>query len=119
RWTADGVLEYVGRDDAQVKVRGLRIEPGEIEAVLTDHPGVAQAVVTVHQRGGTKTLVGYFVAASTDSAGTVDDQGRFEADITAGISVRDLRRFAAARLPEYMVPAVLVLLDRLPLTPNG
>nr|WP_241265818.1 non-ribosomal peptide synthetase [Streptomyces boncukensis] len=120
RWTADGRLEYAGRGDAQVKVRGLRIEPGEVEAVLTRHPGVAQAVVTTREghRGSTQ-LIGYVVAAGGDDGGMVDAEGHVEADMTAGITVRELRRYAAARLPEYMVPSVLVMLDRLPLAPNG
>ncbi|MEV7941741.1 amino acid adenylation domain-containing protein, partial [Kitasatospora sp. NPDC088264] len=112
RWTADGHLEYVGRDDAQTKVRGLRIEPGEIEAALTAHPGVLQAVVTVHQGKGTaKHLVGYVVPSTPVADGDID--------FTTGVSARDLRRFVAARLPEFMVPSVFVVLDRLPLAPNG
>ncbi|MEU2452099.1 amino acid adenylation domain-containing protein [Streptomyces sp. NPDC012765] len=119
RWRADGQLEYVGRGDAQLKIRGFRIEPGEIEAALTAHPGVEHAVVT-GQIGpdGAKRLVGY-VVSSPDSGGQVDAQGRFEADMTSGITMRELRRFITGRLPEFMVPAVLVPLDRLPLAPNG
>ncbi|WP_165975404.1 non-ribosomal peptide synthetase [Actinomadura rubrisoli] len=119
RWNADGQLEYVGRGDAQVKVRGLRIEPGEIEAVLADHPGVTQAVVTVQDVPGSKRLVAYVVPDSAGSGGTVDDQGRYKADMTGGVTTSELRRFASGRLPEYMVPSVLVMLDRLPLAPNG
>ncbi|NGO73889.1 phosphopantetheine-binding protein, partial [Streptomyces boncukensis] len=102
RWTAQGVLEYVGRGDAQVKVRGFRIEPGEIEAVLTQHPGVAHAVVTTWEGQAGRQLVGYAVPAGADVAGG-----------------DELRAFAAERLPEFMVPAAIVTLDRLPLTPNG
>ncbi|MFH8470696.1 amino acid adenylation domain-containing protein [Streptomyces sp. NPDC017991] len=122
RWTSEGQLEYVGRGDAQVKIRGLRIEPGEIEAALTSHPGVAQAVVISHpghDRSGSGQLVGYVVPVSTDSGGTVDEQGVFAAPMTAGVSDRELRRFVSGRLPEFMVPAVFVMLDRLPLAPNG
>ncbi|MFD4599967.1 non-ribosomal peptide synthase/polyketide synthase [Streptomyces sp. NPDC058464] len=98
RWTADGTVEYLGRTDDQVKVRGFRVEPGEIEAVLAAHPSVAHATVTVHGQ----TLVAYVVP---DTGPVVD--------ATA------LRAHAAAVLPAHMVPAAYVTLDALPLTPNG
>ncbi|WP_161990268.1 non-ribosomal peptide synthetase [Streptomyces alboflavus] len=97
----DGQLEYLGRGDGQIKVRGLRIEPAEIEAVLTRHPGVARAVVVARENRGTAQLVGYVVPTA------------------AGVRVKVLRRYAAARLPEFMVPTAFVLLEALPLTPNG
>ncbi|MEU0807689.1 amino acid adenylation domain-containing protein, partial [Streptomyces sp. NPDC005970] len=103
RWSVDGALEYVGRADDQVKVRGFRIEPGEVEAALMACAGVVQAVVTVREdRSGDRRLVGYVVPA----AGVAVD----------GVGVRTA---LAARLPEYMVPSVVTVLDRLPLTPNG
>ncbi|MFH8797516.1 amino acid adenylation domain-containing protein [Streptomyces sp. NPDC017941] len=114
RWTSDGVLEYVGRDDAQVKVRGFRIEPGEIESALTRHRNVAQAVVTTRQVNGSTQLVGYVVPVGATESGATDS-----IDLTAGVSAKELRAFVGDRLPEFMVPAVFVLLDRLPLAPNG
>ncbi|MFH9070596.1 non-ribosomal peptide synthetase [Streptomyces alboflavus] len=121
RWNADGQLEYVGRDDAQLKVRGFRIEPGEVEAALTAHPGVAQAVVVTHHgRGGTR-LVGYVVPVDAFGPGSaaVDSLRDLDLDLTAAVSQRELRTFVAGRLPEFMVPSVFVTLDRLPLAPNG
>ncbi|MFF9314764.1 non-ribosomal peptide synthase/polyketide synthase [Streptomyces sp. NPDC014748] len=98
RWTADGELEYLGRTDDQVKLRGFRIEPGEIESVLAAHPDVAQATVVLRE----DRLVAYAVPA----AGAAPDPAV-------------LRAHAARTLPGHMVPAAVLVLDALPLTPNG
>ena len=99
RWNADGELEFLGRVDDQVKLRGFRIEPGEVEAVLARHPDVAQAAVVVREdHPGGKQLVAYVVSGADTGA---------------------LRSFLARTLPDYMIPAVFVSMDRFPLNRNG
>ncbi|GHA44802.1 non-ribosomal peptide synthetase [Streptomyces tauricus] len=103
RRRADGQLVFVGRADSQVKIRGHRIEPGEVEAVLASHPRIAQAAVMPHVHRGETHLAAYAVpAAGAEKA----DPG-------------ELRSFLRERLPAYLVPSVFLVLDSLPLTPNG
>jgi amino acid adenylation domain-containing protein len=100
-WTADGVIEYLGRNDFQVKIRGFRIELGEIEARLAEHESVREPVVLAREdRSGDKRLVAYFVS-------------------DVNIALEALRAHLRAKLPEYMVPAAFVRLDRMPLSHNG
>ncbi|MBH3408931.1 amino acid adenylation domain-containing protein [Pseudomonas glycinae] len=99
RYRADGNLEFLGRNDFQIKLRGLRLEPGEIEARLIEHPAVREAVVLVRD----ERLVAYFTV-------------REGFDVPR---IETLRAHVLDRLPEYMVPGAYVKLDALPLTPNG
>jgi acyl carrier protein len=100
RWLPDGNIEYLGRIDEQVKIRGLRIELGEIEHHLSQHPLIRESAVVAKERQGDKFLVAYYVS---DTA--------IEAD--------EIRSFLADKLPDYMVPALYVRLNAIPLTTNG
>jgi amino acid adenylation domain-containing protein/non-ribosomal peptide synthase protein (TIGR01720 family) len=122
RWNSSGQLEYIGRGDAQVKVRGIRIEPTEIEAALLSFPGVAQAAVVVSTAGDGgrgSHIVGYVVAGETPDTSDARRVDEVDIDVRGGITVAELRRFVARLLPEFMVPSAIVVLDRLPLTPTG
>ncbi|WP_146084124.1 non-ribosomal peptide synthetase, partial [Xanthomonas albilineans] len=107
RWRADGTIEFVGRNDHQVKIRGFRIELGEIEARLSAHADVRECVVVALEdaTGTGKRLVAYWVGAEGVRSDSVDADA--------------LRSWLTDVLPDYMVPAAYVQLDRLPLTPNG
>ncbi|EKT77920.1 non-ribosomal peptide synthetase, partial [Rhodococcus opacus M213] len=123
RWatndSSSGALEFLGRVDDQLKLRGLRIEPGEIEAVLLSHPSVERAVVLLRDRPDTSgtdgnvdaALVAYVVLgpAATEYGGDRDFS-----DLRA-----DIRRFVAGRVPEYMVPVAVLVVEQFPLTANG
>jgi len=103
RLLPDGNIEYIGRTDHQVKIRGFRIELEEIETALAEHPSVRQTIVSAqHDIHGEKRLVAYVVGDRQD-----------------GLTEIDLRSFLRERLPEYMAPAVFILLDALPTMPNG
>ena len=103
RWLPDGSVDFVGRVDRQVKLRGFRIELQEIEAALAQHPDVGKSIVVAKQKvGGEKSLVGYVVPSNGNRP-----------------SSDALRNFLRAKLPDYMVPSAFGVLDSLPLTPNG
>ena len=103
RYLPTGEIEFVGRVDEQVKIRGHRVEPGEIEAVLGRHPGVRQAVVLARvSAAGETQLVGYIVSRAEPA-----------------VEVTEIQRYLKQELPDYMAPAAVVLLAKLPLTANG
>jgi amino acid adenylation domain-containing protein len=103
RWLPDGNLEFLGRVDAQVKVRGFRVEPGEVEAALAGHPGVREAAVLARDdTPGDRRLIAYVVPRPG-----------------AALSAAELRGFVQARLPDYLRPGAYMILDALPMTPNG
>ncbi|HSG40964.1 MAG TPA: amino acid adenylation domain-containing protein, partial [Thermoanaerobaculia bacterium] len=103
RLPADGAIEFLGRNDGQVKVRGFRVEPGEVEAALARHPDLGACAVAARvSPSGDQRLVAYFIPRPG-----------------AGVDGGGLRRFLGESLPAHMIPAAFVALDRLPLTPNG
>jgi amino acid adenylation domain-containing protein len=103
RWRADGEIDYLGRNDHQVKVRGFRVELGEIESALLTHPAVREAAVLARQDGGGDARLIAYLTAQPGSAPSADD----------------LRTHLKATLPAYMVPALFVTLEALPRSPNG
>jgi hypothetical protein len=102
RYRSDGTLEFLGRLDDQVKIRGYRIELGEIEAVLLEHSGVQEAVVLVQEDGSDRRLVAYIVLNQESPA-----------------AIGELNEFLKEKLPEYMIPSVVLTVPLLPLTANG
>jgi amino acid adenylation domain-containing protein len=96
------VLEFLGRLDAQVKLRGFRVEPGEVEAAMHGHPGVAEAAAAVHGEGDDRRLLAFYVPAAVSAPAPAE-----------------LRDFLRARLPEHLLPAAVRAVDSIPLTPNG
>jgi amino acid adenylation domain-containing protein len=103
RYRADGTIEFIGRLDDQVKLRGFRVELGEIEATLRQCPEVRESVVVIHRfPGGDQRLVGYIIPAAKSPP-----------------AIQALQEFLRVKLPEYMIPSTFVFLQALPLTPNG
>jgi SagB-type dehydrogenase family enzyme len=103
RYLPDGNIEFLGREDFQVKIQGYRVELGEVEAALEQHPKIKTAVVTtIGESRGEKRLAAYVVSENGDT-----------------VAATQLQEFLEAKLPAYMVPSLFVTLDRLPLTPNG
>jgi amino acid adenylation domain-containing protein len=111
RWLADGTIEFMGRMDQQVKVRGFRVEPGEVEATLAGHPAVREcAVVARAASDGQSQLIGYFVLHNTGGGGGLG---------AAPLTPASLRAYLRERLPDYMVPVALVPMTALPVGATG
>ena len=102
RWRTDGVLDFLGRIDAQIKLRGFRIEPGEIEAAFLKHPAIRHAAVAIREVNGEKALAAYLVP-----------------DRAAAPPEKEVREFLQRHVPAQMIPSHFVWLDAMPLTPNG
>ncbi|HEX6289380.1 MAG TPA: amino acid adenylation domain-containing protein [Herpetosiphonaceae bacterium] len=125
RWRADGTIEILGRIDHQVKVRGFRIETGEIEAVLAKHPDIDACVVVAREDGagalGARRLVAYMVEHKRDEHQAPHSPSPVPWERGPGGEGRNtkLRAFLAEHLPDYMIPSAFVVLDVLPKTPNG
>jgi hypothetical protein len=102
RYLPDATIEFLGRGDHQVKVRGYRIELGEIESTLTEHPLIRQAIVVLRHDGGRERLVAYVMSSQLRPENTVE-----------------ITEFLKERLPDYMVPAPIVVMRAFPTTPNG
>ena len=114
RFRRDGVVEFLGRLDDQVKVRGYRIEPGEVEAVLNQHPSVQEAAVVAREgKGGDARLVAYLTPAASSTT------RRPETGADPEAMLLDVQAHLGTKLPRYMVPSQWVVLDELPRTPNG
>lgn len=106
RWVPDGTIEHLGRMDLQVKIRGFRIEIGEIETQLNRHPSIKESVVVANEQAGSNRLIAYYVQ---------EDQKDGEEALTAEALIAYLK----TNLPDYMIPAHLISLENIPLTPNG
>nr|AKC91856.1 nonribosomal peptide synthetase [Streptomyces muensis] len=112
RWNTSGELEFVGRADDQVKIRGFRIELGEIETTAAEHPAVAQAAATVHEDDTRGKQLALYVVPTGITSGDVPASGGV---VDAGT----VREYLRTKLPDYMVPAAVVVLEQLPLTASG
>ncbi|MCK4765347.1 MAG: amino acid adenylation domain-containing protein [Candidatus Aminicenantes bacterium] len=120
RWLPDGSIEFLERIDKQVKLRGFRIELGEIESRLIKHENIKETVVTAKERNGETYLCAYIVTQNAgSSARTGEQEAGLAADSGEVPSIPGWREYLSNRLPEYMVPAYFVELDRMPLTANG
>ncbi|MEW4309695.1 non-ribosomal peptide synthetase, partial [Rossellomorea marisflavi] len=102
RWLEDGSIEFLGRKDHQVKIRGFRVEPGEVEATLREHSAVEDGIVLVEERQGEKELLAYVSLQEKEGNG-----------------MEEITNFLKKRLPSYMHPSRLIMVEEIPLTPNG
>ncbi|MBV9791364.1 MAG: AMP-binding protein, partial [Chloroflexi bacterium] len=124
RWRYDGQLEYIGRRDDQIKIRGFRVELGEIEAALSRHPAIKDVAVIARERGTERDLIAYVV----QNKGTKEQENKEQTGTIIpprlpqwerGVGGEGLRSFLGQHLPDYMIPRVFMQLDALPLLPTG
>ncbi|HEX3046203.1 MAG TPA: amino acid adenylation domain-containing protein [Bacillota bacterium] len=131
RWLPDGNIEFLGRIDHQVKIRGYRIELGEIETRLLNHPSVKEAIIIVKEEQSSANMAGAISAARESKSGAIGGANGEGAGVSGAkylcayfvaeqeLSVPELREYLAQDLPDYMIPAFLIQLEKMPLTPNG
>lgn len=112
RWTPDGLLEFLGREDHQVKIRGFRVEPAEIQSILMDHDDVNECLILAHAKGESEKQLVAYITGSEKFTGE-------EAKAQENMLISRLREYVRSRLPDYMVPSLFIVLDKFPLTPNG
>jgi aspartate racemase len=117
RYRANGEIEFLGRIDNQVKVRGFRVELGEIESALAEHPAVREAVVIARKDNGDKHLAAYVTCTTNFSLSSSVEPSRDDDKLK--FVVQELREFLSEKLPDHMVPSVFVVLEALPLSPEG
>lgn len=116
RWLPEGEIEFLGRTDYQVKIRGFRIELGEVESALRQHDEVERAVALARGNGGTEKQLVAYVTLKQSARGNGNNNGLRSAEHTLPLRLRD---FLNERLPDYMVPAAIVVIDEMPLGPQG
>ncbi len=124
RYLPDGTIEFLGRYDHQIKIRGHRIEPGEVESALMQHPAIRAAAVIALNDGPTGAELIAYIVPSREQRTENKEQKNETPDsqfsiLNSQFSIQELRAFLKIRLPDYMLPAAFVPLDTLPLTPNG
>jgi amino acid adenylation domain-containing protein len=118
RYRSDGQIDFLGRIDQQVKIRGFRIELEEIEALLSQHPRVREVAVIAKEDIGGKRLVAYLVLVPDLTHPVAERHPSSEGSLSSGVT-QELRGFLKTKLPDFMIPAAFVMLDAMPLTPNG
>ena len=120
RWRDNGAIEFIGRNDFQLKIRGFRVEPEEVEIALRGYPGVDQALVTAHESApGERRLVAYYTVESFESFTEQKNESVDDAAFASRVDATGLRDHLLATLPEYMVPAAFVKVGKFKLTGSG
>jgi amino acid adenylation domain-containing protein/non-ribosomal peptide synthase protein (TIGR01720 family) len=122
RWLADGNIELMGRMDRQIKIRGIRVELGEIEREFLSHPGIADGAIIAVAKNDDKQLIAFYIRKKQVQLSSSLADGNTENPLrqpTTSITQKDLKEYLSSKLPEYMVPAIFVEIQEMPLTSNG